>query len=258
MRFNVLGSLEIITDDNRSVLVNASKTGQVLALLLMRRNEVVSVDMLIEELWGQRPPRSALTTLRTYIYHARRIFIRASVASSARELLLTQPPGYLIQTTDEQVDATVFENLINEGRTRLDQGRPELAAARLREALSLWRGPAFAHIEVGSLLHAHATHLEELRIRAIHLRLEAERSLGRSRELIPELRSLVLAHPLNESFHAQLIDALHRSGRRAEALQAYQHLRSVLARELGVTPTPEIQRLYHELREGHDARSLSR
>lgn len=247
MRFKVLGSLEIVTDDDRSVRLNASKTRQLLAFLLIRKHEVISVDTLIEELWGEEQPRSATTTLRTHIHNVRRLLVEESGTPAAHDVLVTRQAGYELRVDDDQVDARVFERLVDQGRAYLDRAELEAGAARLREAVALWRGPAFAHIELGSVLRAHAIHLEEKRIQAIHLRIEAERSLGRDQDLIPELRSLAVTHPYNEAFHAQLIESLYRSGRRAEALQAYQQLRSNLHRDLGIAPAPEIQELHEKL-----------
>ncbi|GAB3724001.1 AfsR/SARP family transcriptional regulator [Nocardiopsis nanhaiensis] len=217
-----------------------------IALLLARRHEIVSATTLIEELWGENPPRSAMTTLQTYVYHARQLFSRERLTPDGRELLSTRPPGYLIQLQSDQVDAWEFERLVEQAKSATLSGKPEIATALLSEALTLWRGPAFANINVGEVLNAHATYLAELRLRATHLRIEAERSMGRHEDIIPELRSLVISHPLNESFHAQLIESLHRSGRRADALHAYQKLRSVLDRELGIAPSPRLQLLQHE------------
>jgi DNA-binding SARP family transcriptional activator len=246
MRFKLLGPLEIVMDDESTVILSASKLGQVLGLLLIRSNEIVSVDSLLQELWGDEPPRSALTTLQTYVYHARRMFAREGFAAT-RTLLVTRPRGYLIEVEPDEVDAKVFERLVKQGRALLDESRTEEASDRLRTALDMWRGPALASISVGEVLQAHVAHLGELRIRAVELRIQAEKQLGRHRELIPELRSLVVAYPLNEWFHGQLINALYRSGRRAEALQAYQNLRRILKEELGVEPTAEIQRLQQEV-----------
>jgi DNA-binding SARP family transcriptional activator len=134
-----------------------------------------------------------------------------------------------------------------EGKTLLEEGRPEQASQRLREGLALWRGPALANITPGRLLEGHVAHLEELRIRAIELRIRADSALGRHRELIPELRSLVSAHPLNEWLHGRLIDALHRAGRRGEALMAYRSLRAALNEELGLEPSGELQRLQRQV-----------
>jgi DNA-binding SARP family transcriptional activator len=247
MRFNLLGPLEITTDDARTIRLSTPKVCQVLALLLMRPNEIVSVDALLMELWGDAPPRSAVTTLQTYIYHARRIFAREGLGPADWELLITRPPGYLIRVADHEVDATVFTQLTKQGRTLLEEGQLDEASRTLRTALDLWRGGALGNIPAGDVLKGQITHLEELKIMAIELRIEAEKRLGHYRELIPELRALVSTYPLNEWFHAQLIVALNRSGRRAEAVQSYHHLRRVLDDELGLLPTPEIQELQHEL-----------
>jgi DNA-binding SARP family transcriptional activator len=147
----------------------------------------------------------------------------------------------------DQLDAHVFERLVAEGRTLLADGQFEAAAQGLRGALSLWRGPALANITPGRLLEGHVAHLEELRIRAIELRIQAESALGRHRELIPDLRALVAAHPLNEWLHGRLIDALYRAGRRGEALLAYQNLRATLNEELGLEPSAELQRLQRQV-----------
>ncbi|SBT66113.1 DNA-binding transcriptional activator of the SARP family [Micromonospora sediminicola] len=247
VRFNLLGPLEIVADNGRAATLSTPKVCQVLALLLIRPNEIVSVGALVEELWADHPPRSAVTTLQTYVYHARRIFAQQELVRPDRELLVTRPPGYLVDVTEDEVDAAVFIRLTRRGRTLLDDGRLEEASRVLREALDLWRGAALANVSAGTVLRGQITHLEELKIRAIELRMEAEQRLGRHRELIPELRALVCAYPLNEWFHAQLITALNRSGRRAEALQAYHDLRRILDEELGVLPTPEVQQLQLEL-----------
>ncbi|MFC3995600.1 BTAD domain-containing putative transcriptional regulator [Nocardiopsis sediminis] len=246
MRFNILGSLEIFTCDNRPLQVNASKTRQVLALLLIRNHTVVGVDTLIEELWGDDPPRSALATLRTYIHNIRRLLAEEE-QPEGRDLLATRQAGYVLHVDDDQVDAKVFEQLIARGRMRLERAELEAGSADLRAAVALWRGPAIANVGFGGVLGAHAIHLEEMRIQAINLRITAEKALGRDQELIPELRSLAVTHPYNEVFHAQLIESLYRSGRRAEALQAYQRLHSNLDRDLGIAPAPEIQRLHEKL-----------
>jgi DNA-binding SARP family transcriptional activator len=247
VRFNLLGPLEIVTDVGQTLIPSTPKVCQVLALLLTRPNEIVSVDALVQELWDDAPPRSATTTLQTYVYHARRLFCRSAGVPESRQLLVTRPPGYLIQVAPEEVDAAVFVRLAKQGRALLNDDRPEEASNCLRKSLDLWRGPALANISAGEVLKSQVTHLEELKIRAIELRLEAEKRLGRHRELIPELRALVNTYPFNEWFHAQLIFALNSSGRRAEALQAYNHLWHVLDKELGVLPAPEVQRLQMEL-----------
>jgi DNA-binding SARP family transcriptional activator len=239
--------MEVITDDGRLVELTTPKVCIVLALLLLRSNEVVGVDSLVQELWGANPPRSALTTLQTYVYHGRRIFDREGLGSTSRPLLVTRPPGYLMQVAEGEVDVAEFEWLAKQGRVMLNEGRPQDAVHRLRQALRLWRGPALANIPGGDILKGHATHLEECKIRIIELCIEGEQRLGHHRELVSELRALVAAYPLNEWFHGQLIQALNYCGRRAEALQVYQNLQRILDDELGLKPTPEIQRLQYEL-----------
>ncbi|MEE1929382.1 AfsR/SARP family transcriptional regulator [Streptomyces sp. TRM 70351] len=243
MRFNLIGPFEIVSDNGRTYMPTTPKVRQTLALLLTRPNEIVTSDCLIQELWGERPPRSAITTLQTYIYHARRMFETEGLIAPDRPLLVTHAPGYLIAVEDDEVDIRVFEHLVARAHTELSHGQPGAAAGHLNRALELWRGPALSNIPSGDVLSGHVVHLEEVRIRALELRIEAENQLGRQRESIPQLRRLVNDYPLNEWFHGQLISALGCAGRRAEALQAYQSLRRILHDELGLEPSPELQRL---------------
>ena len=220
MQFRLLGPLEIIGADHEVFLPRTPKIRQLLALLLVRSNQVISVETLIRELWGDEPPKSVLTTLQTYVYHARQSFCRELCTPEDRPLLVTRSPGYVMEVPDESVDAKVFERIVWQSRTLLRDGRAEEATERLRFGLDLWRGAALADVSGGQVLACHATGLEELRIRATELLVESEEKLGRHREMVPELRSLVLRYPLHEWFHCRLINALNRSGRRAEALQA--------------------------------------
>lgn len=247
MRFNLIGPFEILTADGRSHLPSTPKVCQTLALLLTRPKELVTSETLIRELWGECPPKSALTTLQTYIYHARKMFVNEGVVPPEKTLLATRPPGYVIEAEDEEVDVKIFERLIAKGQTCLQDGRPESALEHLRQALGLWRGPALSNIPAGDVLRGRIVHLEELRIRALRLRIEAETQLGQQHDSIPELRVLVNEYPLNEWFHGRLISALNHSGRRAEALQAYRTLHRILDEELGLEPAPELQRLQLEV-----------
>ncbi|WP_238698152.1 AfsR/SARP family transcriptional regulator [Streptomyces sp. E5N91] len=247
MRFNLMGPFEIVGDDGRVHLPTTPKVCQTLALLLTRPNEIVAADSVIQELWGDDPPRSAHATVQTYIHQARRMFRDRRLTDDERRPLATHAPGYLIRVADEEVDSTVFQRLVDRSRTELDQGRPQSAADSARTALALWRGPVLSNVPVGRALTARVVHLEEVRIRALELALEADRRLGRERGSIPELRWLVHDFPLNEWFHGRLIRALHRAGRRAEALEAYQCLYRILDTELGLEPSPEIQRLQSEV-----------
>ena len=221
------------------------KVGKVLALLVLRGNEVVGLPGLVEELWEQRPPRTAVTTVRTHVYHLRRALDGA--APEAAAALVTEPTGYRLRVGPGELDADRFAAAVERGRLLLAAGDAEGARTVLHPALAAWRGPALANLDPGPVLARHAEHLRELRIAALELRIEADLAVGRYRQLVPELRGLVAAHPLHEWFHARLIEALRRCGRRGEALHAYRDLRAVLDRELGLEPSLDLQRLQLDL-----------
>lgn len=246
VKYEILGSLELI-HEGRICTPTPPKVRTVLALLVLRANRVVLGESIIRELWGDNPPRSAATTVQTYIYHLRKLFAREGIEGPGRTLLESRARGYLLKVEPGQLDAEIFEALLDEGRNHMKAGRHEEGAAVLRGALALWTGPLGANVEFGPALEAHATHLEEEWIRGVELRIEADIALGRHRELIGELRYLVSTYPLNEWFHRQLIIALSRSGRRGEALQSYHHYRRVLNEELGLDPSPDLQRLQREV-----------
>ncbi|MEX5633297.1 AfsR/SARP family transcriptional regulator [Parafrankia sp. FMc2] len=244
MKYYLLGRFQIISGDDESYFPSKSKISQMLGLLLVCSGTTVSVDTLIAELWGENVPRSSLTTLQTYVYHARKIF---STMVRGSNILATEPSGYSIRADAEEIDVKIFERRVGEARRFLDGGDPEKAIDRVDEALRLWRGPVLAGMKIGPVLEAHVTYVNELRFTANELEIEANQRLGRYQELVPKLRLLVAENPLNESLHAQLIRILHKCGRRAEALQAYQNLWRILDAELGVTPAPELRLLQQEL-----------
>lgn len=267
MRFNLLGAFEILTDDGLRHPLGTPKVNQVLALLLMSPGDIVSVHTLTRDLWDDAPPRSAMTTLQTYVYHARRLFERegpgAGVGGSAgsagaagasvdaadreRSILRTQPPGYILGVAPADVDAQRFERLVKQSRPLLDAGLASDASARLGEALALWRGPVLDGTPRGTVLTAHISRLEELKLRAIEMRIESGEQLGLHREMVSELRELVATYPLNEWFHDRLISALVTSGQRKEAVHAYNHLRRTLSEELGLEPSPELRGFEREI-----------
>lgn len=242
VKYEILGSLNIV-HDGRACTPTPPKERTVLALLVLRANQVVLMDALIRELWGEDPARSAVTTVQTYIYHLRKLLAREGIEREGRVVLESRARGYLLRIGPGRLDAEVFQMLLDEGRRHVESGRPEQGAAVLGRALDLWKGPVGANVTFGPALRAHALHLEEQRLRALELRIQADMDLGRHRELIGELRYLVGLNPLSEWFHRQLILALSRSGRRGEALQAYADLRRILSEELGLDPSPDMQQL---------------
>jgi DNA-binding SARP family transcriptional activator len=243
MEFKILGTLEV-TDGRLSRTPTAPKIRQVLATLLVRANHFVSVDALIDEVWGESSPARAVTTIQTYIHHLRKEFLQTSSPAST-ERLVTEPQGYLLQVFDDHYDAAVFTRLAQEGNSLLECNRLADASRTLRAALSLWRGSVAAGVNKGPILQARAVHLEELKVQASELWIQAEIRLGRHRQIIPDLRSLAASYPLNERLHAHLIAALNRTGRRAEALDAYQRFRQLLDAELGLEPSLELRQLQH-------------
>ncbi|MDH6125248.1 AfsR/SARP family transcriptional regulator [Kitasatospora sp. GP82] len=253
IHFGVLGALEL-TADGADCTPRGPKVRKVLALLLLNANRLVSVDALTEELWDGEPPNAALSTVRTHLYHLRRLLAEADPAGAgpADELIVTRPPGYLLRLGDNQLDLQHFGRLVAQGRALIEERRLAEARARLAQALALWRGRPLADVLSGQQLAGHVSRLAELHTEALELRIDVDLRLGRHRELVAELRDLVAAHPLNEWYHARLIDALHRSGRRADALAAVDELRLLLDRELGLEPSPEIRQLQYEILSSHE------
>ncbi|MEU3533174.1 BTAD domain-containing putative transcriptional regulator [Streptomyces murinus] len=254
MRFRILGPLEITGDPDPGSAgprpLGAPKPRTVLGALLTRPGGVVSVDELIDELWPDGPPRTALTTLHVYVSQIRKTLAAAS-PREGRALLVTQRPGYVLRVDPEDMDATVFERLRGPARRALAEGDVGRAAELARRADALWRGPLLAGTPHGPLLRAAAARLTEVRLEVTELRLEAELRLGHHHEVLPDLRALTTRHPLREEFHAQLLTALAHTGRHAEALEAYARLRGLLAEELGTEPGARLRALHQRLlREG--------
>jgi DNA-binding SARP family transcriptional activator len=229
VEYRVLGPLEV-EEDGRLLKLGGAKQRSLLAALLLRANEVVSRDRLIDELWGASPPDTAPTALQVYVSQLRKAL--------GRDLILTQPPGYLIRVSDGELDLHRFERLVAKARAE----EPAQAARLLREGLALWRGAPLA--ELGdSVARAERARLEEQRLAALEQRIEAELELGRHAELVPELEGLVREQPLRERLRGQLMLALYRCGRQADALEVYRSGRRLLDEELGLRPDDELQRL---------------
>ncbi|MGA8113059.1 MAG: AfsR/SARP family transcriptional regulator [Actinocatenispora sp.] len=246
MQFTLLGPLQVI-HSGKAITPSAPKVRQVLALLLLRSNQMVGMDSVIEELWNGHPPRSAVTTAQTYIYQLRKAFAATSTDSDAESLLGTSSPGYCLSIEDDQLDYRRFDRLVLQSQDEQAAGRTGRAAELVEQALDMWTGRALSNVYCGPMLTSYAAHLEEKRMAALELHIQLDMQLGRHRKLIAELRSLVAAHPFNEWIHAQLILALSKAGRRNEALQSYHSVRAMLNAELGLDPSAELQRVHHEI-----------
>ncbi|WP_419992810.1 BTAD domain-containing putative transcriptional regulator [Streptomyces boninensis] len=220
-----------------------------LATLLIRSNEVVSVDGLIDELWGDGPPRTAMTTLQVYVSQLRKMLPEV-VPDLGREALLTRSPGYVLRVDPRELDLSVFEELHHTGREALEQGEHARAADLQRRALDLWRGPLLSDTPHGSLLHSMSVRLSEVRIAALEQRIRAELQLGHHQELLGELQSLCAELPMHEEFHAHLMVALYRAGRQADALQTFSRLRRTLVDELAIEPGRRLQQLHSRILTG--------
>ena len=238
-RFGILGPLEITAGSGADLVIGGRKQRELLCLLILHRNRAVSASRLVAELWGDEAPKGAEVTLRSHVSHLRRRL--AGVA--AGESLSTSPAGYALRLAPGQLDADRFENEIGLGQEALGLGRWERAAAVIRDALGLWRGRPYADLDVVDAAVAEVARLEEVRLAALEVLGSAELAAGRHRDLVAELESLTLAHPFRERFCGQLMVALYRSGRQAEALDAYARTREQLADQLGLDPGPELQDL---------------
>jgi len=234
VEFRILGSLEVRRDGG-VVEIGAAKLRALLTLLLLRRGEPVTTETLIEHLWDGHPPATAVKVVHVYVSQLRKAL--------AGGVLQTRPGGYALAVGPDAVDAARFEDLLARGRALLGDGEPEAAAAVLREALGLWRGPALADFPYAEFAREEAARLEELRSVALELRLEAELTLGRTGEVVPELERLVRDHPYRENLRRLLMLALYRAGRQADALAAYQDARRALADDLGLDPSRSLQQL---------------
>ena len=241
--FGILGPLEVLRS-GRAVPLAGPRQRAVLAVLLLQANRVVSVDRLVEDVWEGHAPEASVTSLQTYVFHLRRVLEPGRARGSAAEVLATRDRGYLLQVSRERLDAAVFEDGLAAGLAALEAGRHSQARERLGRALDLWRGPVLADLSGHAFMQAEAARLEELRLAAWEARIEADLVLGRHNALTAELEQLVVGHPLRERLHGQLILALYRCGRQADALAAYRRVRDLLVAELGIDPGEPLRRLH--------------
>jgi predicted ATPase/DNA-binding SARP family transcriptional activator len=242
MRFGVLGPVVVWTDDGHAVRIPDRKVRALLADLLLHAGRPVAVATLIDDLWGDELPANPTATLQTRVSQLRRALDEAE--PGARDLVHTTPPGYLIAMAAEAVDAGRFRALA--GRAR-QTGSPRMRAATLADALTLWRGPAYADVAADAFARAAIDRLDEERLAVQEAYAEARLEVGEHEQLVAELTELVAANPLRERLRAVQMRALHRAGRAAEALASYADLRRRLRDELGLDPSPEMAALQHTI-----------
>lgn len=231
LEFRILGPLEVLADGEERP-IGGTKQRAVLAILLLDAGRVVSTDRLIDLLWAESPPATAATSLQNFVSQLRKTL--------GTEVVRTTPPGYRLEIAPEQLDLERFRRMVDGAKSRPAEER----AAELRVALDLWRGPALADLAFESFAEHEASRLEEIRLAALEDRIDADLECERYAELVPEVESLVRDHPLRERLRGQLMLALYRSGRQAEALAVYQDTRRHLVEELGIEPSAALQQLH--------------
>lgn len=241
--FGLLGPLVVLCD-GRAVAMGGRQQKAVLARLLVDPGATVSVDRLVQALWGDSPSDGAVTTVQTYVSHLRDALEPDRPRGTASTLLLTEARGYRLAVDESDVDSAVFERRVSAGRSALARGELDDAANELSDALGLWRGEVLSDLADYDFTREAAARLEGLRLSALEDRLDADLALGRHRLVADELESLAAAHPLRERLHGQRMLALYRSGRQAEALAVYESLRDALAGELGIDPNPDLADLH--------------
>ena len=235
MQLRILGPLEAVGDDGIGIPLGGPRARAVLARLLVQPNTIVSIDSLVDAVWGESPPATATGALQVQVSALRKAL--------GADRITTRAPGYSLRVGKRELDATRFEQLVEEGIGLLETGNAAQARTRLTDALELWRGPALADLAYERFAQGEAERLEELRLVALERRLEADLALGRDAELVGELERLVAEHPLRERLRAQLMVALYRSGRQADAVAAYRDARSALVDQLGIEPGTELREL---------------
>ncbi|MFJ5992217.1 BTAD domain-containing putative transcriptional regulator [Lentzea sp. NPDC092896] len=249
MHVNLLGPLQV-QRFGVEIEISAAKQRAVLAALSLNAGQVVPTYQLVDELWEDEPPASATRTVQTYVYHLRKLLSLGDGQDGdlSRSALLTRTGGYELRLgSGAALDIIRFETLVGTARTEFDHERFAEAAHSLRAALDLWRGPAFAGVEMGPMLSSVAVRLGQSRKSAVELRVDTDLRLGRHHQLIDELYGLTRHEPTHEAFSAKLMLALHRSGRRAEALEVFHRLRAQLDQEFGVAPSASVQRVLQEV-----------
>lgn len=246
MEFRILGPLEVVRD-GRVVPLGGPRQRALLALLLIRRNRVVSTSELIRLLWRDQPPHTARNTLQVFVSHLRRVLEPHGTEPAAYSVLQNRPPGYRLTVSPEQLDLNRFERLVGQGRTDAARGNLEGAVTIIRRALSVWRGDPLADVASEPFAIAELTRLNEVRLQTLEDCIDLELTLGRHPRVVAELEALLIEHPLRERLCSQLMLALYRCGQQAEASAVFYKMRQRLVRSAGIEPGPHLQQLLKDI-----------
>jgi DNA-binding SARP family transcriptional activator len=239
MRYEILGPLRVIDGGDVS-FIGAPKIETLLVALLIRTEQVVSFDQLITEIWGRRPPRRASAGLHVYVSRLRKLLSRPERPASA---IVTRPRGYVFHAGSDELDLREFRRTMDLGRADVRADRHERAVVHFETALELLRGPVLDEAPHGPIVDGFVTWLSEARLECAELLVESQLALSRHREVVGRLSSLTAEHPLHEAFYRQLMLALYRSQRQADALKVYQAARRALNEQLGLEPCRELREL---------------
>lgn len=241
MRYELLGPLRVVGEEGESATIGAQKIERLLAVLLIRADQVVATEQLMTEIWGDQVPRRATAGIHVYVSQLRKFLARCGAADGP---LMTRPPGYLLRTGDDVLDYQDCLRLVGWGRDHARERRYEEASACFENALKMWRGPVLGDLSShGPIIEGFATWLGETRLECVEMLNDAQLQLGRHRELVGRLYSLTAEHPLREAFSRQLMLALYRSERQADALEVYRSVRRTINEELGLEPCRALQEL---------------
>jgi DNA-binding SARP family transcriptional activator len=244
VRYEILRPIRVV-DDGKYYSLSARKAEVLLATLLIKFDQVVSIDLLVDELWPTKPPRRATAALHVYVSHVRKFLNRGNRGSSP---IVTRSPGYLLHLDGEdETDLLEFESLMDRARAQIRANEYEKSVHLLKTALDLWVGQPLSELREGPLISVFAAWLEELRLECIEMYVRSNFELARYHEMVPFLHSLVVQYPVHEVFYQQLMVALRGAGRRAEALKVYESARNILRSELKVEPCRGLQELFTEL-----------
>jgi DNA-binding SARP family transcriptional activator len=254
LRYEILGPLQI-RDALGIVPINAKKIQTLLAVLIIRANEVVSIEQLTTEIWGPHSPRRATATLYVYVSQLRKLLSREGGGNNP---IVTRPTGYLLSAAPQEPDLHIFGQLIQLGRTHTKRDQHERAVECFDAALRLWRGPALSTLRDSPMVNAFAAWLEEIRLECVEMLVESNMALGRHRDLIGYLYAFTAENPLREAFYRQLMLALYRAERQADALKVYRSARSTLRNEIGLEPGRSLRELHRAILLADDRLELSR